>query len=111
MGCDIHLILEKKVNDKWLGVWATDSLPNGWSLPITHRNYEFFSNLANVRSEKPESNRNRPKGLPSNISELAKISIANIGDDGHSHSYFTVDEFIEIFLKSYNKDEIDGLIR
>jgi hypothetical protein len=28
MGCDIHLVLEKKERGEWTGVWSTDNIPD-----------------------------------------------------------------------------------
>ena len=36
-----------------------------------------------------------PKGIPDDISELAKYDVDEYGGDGHSHSYLGITEFID----------------
>ena len=57
MGCDIHFTIEKKINNKWVGVFSTDLTPRMPSVSYDHheigtmtnvvpamknRNYSFF---------------------------------------------------------------------
>ena len=101
MGCDIHYIIEKKVEDKWIGVFTTAGLywechPEG-----KNRNYDFFGRLANVREY--DANHPDPKGIPDDISDLSRMCISEIGTDGHSHSYCTAGEFCDAFNKNKRK--------
>ena len=113
MGCDIHWVIEKKIGTMyeneasgWVGVamkYHTPKLPLSADItaetPIGHepiysdRDYRFFAALAGVRGEGPE-----PRGLPDDISELARIDIDDHGDDGHSHSWATLREFVMTWL-------------
>ena len=87
MGCDIHLHIEFKVNGKW----------RHYSKPQIERNYSLFSKMANVRSCDDEivpiSN---PRGLPVDISFTTKFCATDWGRDGHSHSYLTAQEIVEL---------------
>ena len=92
MGCDIHIVLERKVDGEWLGLHDFP-YTSGGSYPARERNYRRFAMLANVRGDGPE-----PKGMPSDASQLAKFLCDDYGSDGHSHSYGTMDEVLPIFV-------------
>lgn len=102
MGCDIHMVVERRVGDEWVA----------WSIPAPHsrlyvkegeldfsvpvalgRNYTRFAKLAGVRGEGPE-----PRGIPEDASQSSRALIAHWGSDGHSHSWVGLDEAARIFL-------------
>lgn len=58
---------------------------------IDNRHYDAFGALAGVRRDGP-----KPKGLPANLSDLAKLTITD-NIDLHSHTWYTLAEAIEIF--------------
>ena len=58
MGCDIHLYLEHKENDKW---WGTPRMPIG-------RYYGLFAVIAGVRDYNTEVEMFEPRGVPKDIS-------------------------------------------
>jgi hypothetical protein len=112
MGCDIHLVLERKHKDKWVGVYdyGYRTLPPGFfekhyseegkyiegrwfSYACKRRNYEAFAKMAGVRGEGPD-----PKGMPDDASDLSLMISDHWGIDGHSHSWLTLPEAVEIFL-------------
>lgn len=74
--------------------------------PYAGRNYSLFSILANVRNGygfagvdtgdgfKPIC---KPKGVPKDASDFYKREVKEMDGDGHSHSYFNLDE-----LKKYD---------
>ena len=98
MGCDIHMVLERKANGKWIGVDTyqghESALGKGYAWPeATNRNYRRFAALAGVRGDGPE-----PKGMPDDASDTAKILSEHWGSDGHSHSWFPLAEAAAIFL-------------
>lgn len=95
MGCDIHICVEKKVNDKWVMV---NRLHHG--SPATVRNYRRFAALAGVRGNGPE-----PKGLPEDISDSTRLCSDEWGVDGHSHSYMDLQETAKIYLRTEYSDE------
>lgn len=99
MGCDIHMVLERRVCDgKWVGVhnfpyYRTIKWHN---FPLaTDRNYDRFSALAGVRGEGPE-----PRGVPDDASDLARLQIEEWGSDGHSHSWLPLKDAAAIFLST-----------
>lgn len=102
MGCDIHIIVERKFRDRWVGIHAcgyvnhvSHSLyphetsllegPNKWSAHwrCEGRDYDLFGHLAGVRGSGPE-----PNGIPDDVSDLAQMVIESWGDDGHSHCHY-----------------------
>jgi hypothetical protein len=101
MGCDIHVVLEKKFGGKWIGMRELSSMQI--YLPVAEdnyakryvfcnassRNYGLFARLAGVRGEGPE-----PKGMPEDASELARALYDN-NSDLHSHSWCTLEEYLE----------------
>jgi hypothetical protein len=93
MGTDIHLVIERKVKDKWIGIYASNA---GYyaNLRAEHRDYQFFGALANVRAVGPE-----PKGWPSDVSDLTHLIFSDVGKEGHSHSYYSAKEFCNIYNK------------
>lgn len=115
MGCDIHMMIERKVkNTKHGSVWATvntlnpihadglshaknlkDDAPYGHYYRVEHRNYEFFADLACVRGEGEYQDR----GLPDDVAPLTLEFSESWGYDGHSHSYLYADEFIPLYIK------------
>lgn len=105
MGCDIHGLVECKVNGKWI-CWSTIGVINvshrkegesRYAFPTTlERNYRRFAALAGVRGDGPEA-----KGMPPDASDTALL--LGTDDDYHSHSWLSVDEAVKIFLATEHK--------
>lgn len=107
IGCDIHVCCERK---NYKGEWINcdyfklnpyfdvddDEDDKWWIVPIfDDRNYELFATLADVRNYgyiKPIS---EPRGLPEDIHYITKELADSWGDDGHSHSYYTLKELMD----------------
>jgi hypothetical protein len=85
MGCDIHLFTEVKID----GVWHT------YSHPHIQRNYALFEKMAGMRGNVANAI-SAPKGLPDDLSVVARYSANRWGNDGHSHSWFDAKEVAEI---------------
>jgi hypothetical protein len=113
MGCDIHFYVEKKENGKWISAdeWEKDTECGEPYLHVAYgkefyddRNYGLFAILAGVRNNygfagcdlgdkfNPIS---QPKGLPDDVCEEVKQASDYDGVDGHSHSWFTVQEILD----------------
>lgn len=106
MGCDIHLYTESKrtVNgvEKWVNCdyWkknpyhGLDNYEKEYDLvsAYSNRNYTLFGILAGVRNGYGNIVISEPKGLPEDVSEEVKKEFDRWGSDGHSHSYFTLEE-------------------
>lgn len=93
MGCDIHIAIEQKVGDKWVMVNRAVSTNNA-----KKRNYERFCALAGVRCYGTDSGY-EPTGIPLDVSDSTKLFIDEWGEDGHSHSCFSLSKFIETINK------------
>lgn len=125
MGCDIHMRAERKTKKGWQHVgkrfpnpyydpemakkFEGDRFAKFYSElntiePYSGRNYDLFAILADVRNGygfagidtgdgfKPID---MPRGIPKNASKKYKKYAKSWGEDGHSHSYFTVRELKE----------------
>ena len=122
MSCDIHLVLEMKAPDeeKWIGVHAfpwleTSQLylsvygpeqdPNDYHVDwrVKSRDYKLFAELARVRGETNTSM--DPRGIPKDISELGKHCVDDWNGDGHSHTYMSILEFTQCFLRTRDENE------
>lgn len=95
MGCDIHLYVEFKQNERWI---------HNPSITYDDRNYNVFAMLANVRNGKGFAGCDTgdgfnpiamPRGLPNNVSSIIEIESEKWGPDGHSHSYITLTELLK----------------
>jgi hypothetical protein len=121
MGADIHFVIEQKHHDRWVGVFSSTGNYD-WQPPwelrndasplwkFGERNYQFFGNLAGVRREGPT-----PLGIPEDASSLVQMYTDHWGDDGHSHSYLPLKEFVRQWIVSDAKrlteavcDKIEG---
>jgi hypothetical protein len=108
MGCDIHDYCEIRQDD---GSWEKtgnvfpypyyneNSGEKSCDSPYDWRNYVLFGVLAGVRGEFPPIC--EPRGVPSDASEGYKAIVERWRGDGHSHSYFTLQELLDYPL--YNE--------
>jgi len=99
MGCDIHIVVERKWGGKWVGVRTDkgytiggyDSAECAWRYPdVGRRDYPFFARLAGVRGDGPD-----PLGIPGDASDLTLALTREWEGDGHSFSYLPLKEFAE----------------
>lgn len=121
MGCDIHMVVERRYQGRWVGLHdcpyaivdcygtlkgerfgelggerASIVGDSHW-LP-RRRNYELFAALAGVRGENDEY-QNEPRGVPDDASLLATMCIERDVPDGHSHSHMLMSEALPIFQR------------
>lgn len=97
MGTDIHYVVEEHMPKYgWVGVMSTDGTfiqyGSREEIPIfkfKDRNYAFFTRLANVRGFGGPD----PKGLPKDLSDMARNALDFWDSDGYSHSYCSLKEF------------------
>lgn len=121
MGADIHIIVERRYNDRWVGIHACggadqvshslypndgksyDEMPKLWGAywKCEGRNYNLFAALAGVRGEGPE-----PNGIPDDVSDLAEMMIDSWGTDGHSHCHYTLRECGVRFMTEYAPEKL-----
>lgn len=98
MGCDIHLHIEVLVKGEWLHYGA----------PNVGRWYRLFGAMAGVRSLK-ETPISPPKGFPEDASIVTKLIRAHDGADGHSDSWLSHDEIMQLEdrLRRWEKEDPD----
>ncbi|MCE5387968.1 MAG: hypothetical protein K0041_05235 [Acidithiobacillus sp.] len=97
MGCDIHITVEKKIDEEWVMIHT----PTWQSDVACERNYRRFAALAGVRGDGPPA-----KGLPSDVSKGTEYRFAAWGDDAHSPSYNTLREFLDVCERT-KYDDVD----
>lgn len=122
MGCDIHIVVEQRWEDRWVGVATSQGFMTDSYLPgptkgypyagpaVGQRNYAFFGRLAGVRASGPP-----PQGFPDDASDLSLMLAQQWGDDGHSHSWLPLWEFADRwcsgsddFIAQRAKDRLGG---
>jgi hypothetical protein len=110
MGCDIHLVLERRRKDgKWVAIDTftghESALDKGYAWPAaTSRNYQRFAALAGVRGDGPAA-----RGMPDDASETARFLAEEKWDsDGHTHSWLPLAEAADIFLRTHGPVEADS---
>lgn len=111
MGCDIHMFVESKSKDGKYWFKAGKEFKDSYfdpkkpmsdyneittDEPYQGRNYSLFALLADVRNDHDLTPLSEPKGLPKDVSEEIKEKAEEWGGDGHSHSYFTLQELLDI---------------
>lgn len=110
MGCDIHIVLEKRTaSGDWYGardftgfpstivhVYGTKPDPehagfNYVSYILRNRDYEFFNDLCGVRGDGSRFGF-KPRGLPENASLMSLDLLSEEDPDLHSHSWLNMQE-------------------
>jgi hypothetical protein len=99
MGCDIHLVIERrrKPIEPWVGIYSSDLAP-GSRIVIAQRDYDFFAEVANVRG-KTTDYKNYPRNVPEDISPLAWQQYMRAPTDHHSASHMTAGDFCAVHHK------------
>lgn len=118
MGCDIHFFVERKINGKWESAdkitknkYYDKKYPEEEQEFVVDyedrfysgRNYNLFAILADVRNGSGFagcdtgdgfSPISEPKGIPEDVCSFIQSESDGWAGDGHSHSYFTVEELL-----------------
>ena len=89
MGKDLHYIVEKRINNKWVGIMATDCLFSSVKNKIKalRRSRRFFACINDLT------------GFPDDASELALHEKERI--EGHSHSWLYIEDIYQVWLSLY----------
>jgi hypothetical protein len=99
MGCDIHFFVEKLNSES--GKWEPVGDEGDF---YDDRNYRLFGILADVRNGVGFAGCDtgdrfnpiaEPRGLPVDVSQTIATEYDEWGDDGHSHSFFTLKELLD----------------
>lgn len=118
----LESVLDDKKTYRWISADKWEIRYPGtedeyWSVHRDHefydnRNYYLYSILADVRNYgldriKPIC---EPRGVPEDASSSYKYMVDRWNGDGHSHSYFTLTELLEIDWSKYNTEWIQDFI-
>ena len=110
MGCDIHIYLENKKTvegkEKWVSADVykknryydeDDKYEKEFEFVEIYqdRDYSLFSLLADVRNYSKNEPISKPRGIPSDCCKEIMEEYERWGEDGHSHSYYTLKELLE----------------
>lgn len=104
MGCDIHMHVEYKDNNKdqwicgdYLHQSCSDRVMPGYTFEefFGDRNYSLFAILANVRNYGNTEYIDDPRGLPDDVSDFVKNAYEDWRLDAHSCSHLTLKELID----------------
>ena len=99
MGCDIHIMGEKRDGDGWRNCYST-AIDE-----IEQRSYNIFGFLANVRNYSDVEPISQPRGFPEDASYGVKEEFVNRwGGDGHTPSWLTVDELLAFDYDKMTED-------
>jgi hypothetical protein len=115
MGCDIHLYIEKKIDNRWVPAQGfflidkEDTIPNvPYPDRFGDRDYLLFGFLAGVRDS--TNQHFEPRGFPKDASKEVRDQFVAWNGDAHTPSYLTLEE-----LKAVDWDNelvtIDRLFR
>lgn len=111
MGCDIHMCVEVKysnddfwTNADYMRINPYKEYPDEPYLiqvPLfSDRDYFLFATLADVRNYDSTPYISKPRGIPEDVTDNTYCKIKEWGEDGHSHSYFTLKELIDFANKN-----------
>jgi hypothetical protein len=106
MGCDIHIVLERRDagQSEWVGQWCSDNLPMSRRPKIASRDYGFFAEVAGVRGS-PSQSKMYPRNVPVDVSRLAWLHYMQSPTDHHSPSHATPAEFVEAYARANPNDK------
>lgn len=95
---NLSTILKLKREHRWISAdtWIEeyDDWTNYDNAFYRGRNYALFAKLADVRNDGSIEPLDDPRGVPENASYAYRHAVNQMGRDGHSHSYFTLDELL-----------------
>jgi len=100
---------------RWVSAdkWEKDG--DEWSVPYNleyynGRNYYLFAILADVRNDGDVEPINYPKGIPDDASTGYLYKCDQWDSDAHSHSYFTLDELLNVDWSEYEPGYISDFM-
>ena len=110
-----ELLKDVPTKFRWVSAdkWERDD--DEWSVPYNSsyydsRNYYLFSILADVRNGSGVQPINYPKGIPDDASTGYLYKCEQWDSDSHSHSYFTLDELLNVDWSEYESEYISDFM-
>lgn len=102
------------VEERWVSAdtWEIDDDDGYWVADeiYDNRNYYLFAILADVRNDGSVESIDYPRGIPHDCSSGYSYITKQWGSDGHSHSYFTLKELLEVDWNLYEKEYITDFL-
>lgn len=104
MGCDIHIVMERRKKDggEWIGAWCSDFIPGGRP-KFAMRDYGLFQRFG-VRGYREDIKAIYPRNLPEDVSRLAWTQYMRCPTDYHSASHCTLQEFADAWMAENPED-------
>jgi len=118
----LNSILEGERVERWISAdkWIIENKGKSdeyWSVPYEdsfydNRNYYLYSILADVRNYGLDRIEPicEPRGVPEDASDGYRYVVDRWDGDGHSHSYFTLEELKNVNWSEYNKEWIQDFL-
>jgi hypothetical protein len=108
-----EVIEGKALTERWVSAdrWVYQE-DNSWIHEEAYwsRNYYLFSILADVRNSGDVEPISYPRGIPKDASTGYLYSVNRWDSDGHSHSYFTLEELLNIDWNQYHKEYLEEFL-
>lgn len=115
---------ERKLNElledvpteyRWVSADKWELEDSNWHIPwdleyYNNRNYYIFSILADVRNSGEVEPLGYPRGIPNDASIGYLYKCGQWDSDAHSHSYFTLEELLNVDWSQYDSDYIEELM-
>ena len=141
MGCDIHFFTERKtaslnyegpkdlqdernskieeviegkpLTERWVSADRWELQEDGWSHEEAYwsRNYYLFSILADVRNGGDVDPISYPRGVPKDASSAYSYMVQRWDSDAHSHSYFTLEELLEVDWNQFDNEYLEEFLK
>ncbi|WP_103109492.1 hypothetical protein [Brevibacillus reuszeri] len=100
MGCSIHLLVEKKEDNKWIAVQdpnpQTDEETRDYLWLSYWQNYDDYAALCGVRNYSNVVPIHEAKGFPDDASDVTKEEYEIWKDDCHHRSWVTLEELLNV---------------
>lgn len=110
-----EIIEGRPVEERWVSADEREFQDGYWAVPYSQefyngRNYYLFSILADVRNDGSVEPIDYPRGITEDCSSGYAYMTKQWYGDGHSHSYFTLKELLEVDWDSYQKEYLEEFL-
>ena len=110
-----ELLKDVPTKFRWVSADKWELEDGNWHVPYDlefygNRNYYIFSILADVRNGSGVEPINYPKGIPDDASTGYLYICDQWDSDAHSHSYFTLEELLNVDWSQYDSEYIEDFM-
>lgn len=108
-----EIINEKSLTERWVSADTWYKSGNSWynNEVFGSRSYYLFSILSDVRNRGDVEPISEPKGIPNDASSGYLYMVDQWEGDGHSHSYFTLEELLDVDWDQYDKEYLGEFLK